>query len=122
MGIMVPMRCNRSLADSLLERWSGAPKSVFGEALCDDFVGLVHRIGAMKKIEVPRADRAIFHQRVEINHLVPVLGAKEHDRHALACLACLDQRQDLEQLVERAIAPRGTARLPWLDRQTRTCA
>ena len=106
MGIMVPMRRDGSLAGSLLERRSGAAEGVFAEALCDDFVGLVYRIGAMEKIEVARADRAIFHQRVEINHLVPVLGAKQHDRHALACLARLDQRQDFEQLVERTEAAR----------------
>src|SRR5271165_7479943 len=60
----------------------------------------------MEEIEIGWADRAIFDQRVEIDHLVPVFGAKEHDRHALACLARLYQGQDLEQLVERAEATR----------------
>src|SRR5436190_15789040 len=50
------------------------------------------------------ADRAVTHERVEIQHLVPELGAEQDDRHAFAHLARLRQRQDLEQLVERAEA------------------
>src|SRR6516164_1932232 len=60
----------------------------------------------MEEIEVAWADRAILNERAEIDHLIPVFGAKEHDRHALACLARLYQGQDLKQLVERAIAAR----------------
>src|SRR5712671_8150996 len=58
----------------------------------------------MEEVEVARADRAVLDQCVEIDHLVPVLGAEENDRHAFARLARLYQRQDLEQLVERAVA------------------
>src|SRR6516162_2584854 len=60
----------------------------------------------MEQLEVAWADRAIFHQRVELDHLAPVFGAEKHDRHVLACLARLNQRQDLKQLVECAIAAR----------------
>ena len=56
----------------------------------------------MEEVEVARADRAVFHERLEIDHVVPVFGAEEHDRHALARLVRLDERQDFEQLVERA--------------------
>src|SRR6266436_3983572 len=58
----------------------------------------------MEDVKLARADRAVFDQRLEIDHLVPVLGAEEHDWHALARLARLHQCEDLEQLVERAIA------------------
>src|SRR3984893_16638829 len=86
------------------EPWSRDAQGVCGEAFCDDFVGLVYRVCAMEEVEVARADRAIFHQRVEIDHLVPVFGAEQHDRHALARFVRLYERQDLEQFVERAVA------------------
>src|SRR6516165_3392493 len=89
-----------------LESGSRAAEGVFGQALGDDVVGLVERVGAVEKAEIARADRAVFDQRVEINHFVPVFGAKQHDRHAFARFARLYQGQDLEQLVERAIAAR----------------
>src|ERR1700730_6610104 len=86
------------------EPWSRDAQGVCGEAFCDDFVGLVYRICAMEEVEVAGADRAVFHQPVEIDHPVPEFGAEKHDRHALAQLVRLHQGQDLEQLVERAIA------------------
>ncbi|MNC92644.1 hypothetical protein D3C83_91060 [compost metagenome] len=45
-------------------------------------------------------------QRVEVHHLPPVLGSEEHDRHRFLHPARLRQRQQLEQLVERAVAAR----------------
>ena len=35
----------------VLERRSRAAEGVFGEALCDDLVGFVYRIGAMEKVD-----------------------------------------------------------------------
>ena len=36
----------------MLERRSGTAEGVFGETLCDNFVGLPQRIGAMEQLEV----------------------------------------------------------------------
>ena len=77
-------------------------RAFFGQPLCDDLVGFVHRIGAVENVEIAWADRAVFNERVEIDHLVPVFGAEQNDRHALAGFARLHQGQDLEHLVERA--------------------
>src|SRR5215472_3018516 len=94
--------CGNAASTTALKCWSGAAEGVFGQTFGDDVVGLVERVSAMEELEIARTDRAVFDQRVEINHFVPVFSAKEHDRHALSCLARLHQGQDLEQLVERA--------------------
>src|SRR6516162_2363921 len=60
----------------------------------------------MEEIEVAWADRAIFNERAEIDHLIPIFAAEEHDWHALARLARLYQGQDFKQLVECAEAAR----------------
>src|SRR5215470_12348447 len=98
--------CGNAASTTALECWPRAAEGVFCQAFGDDVVGLVERVCAMEEVEIARTDRAVFDQRVEINHFVPVFGAKEHDRHTLSCLARLHQGQDLEQLVERAIAAR----------------
>ena len=97
---------------SPLEHGSRAAESVFSEAFCNDVVGFVQRIRAMEKVEVARTDRAVLHQCVEIYHLVPVFGAKEHNRHALAGLARLPGSES--RTTRRAChSRRGTAQLPW---------
>src|SRR5512146_2053199 len=58
----------------------------------------------MEKLEIAGADRAVAHQRVEIDHLVPEFPAEQDDWHPLAHLAGLHERQDLEHLIERAEA------------------
>ena len=55
----------------------------------------------MNQPHIPRTYRAVAHERVEIDYLPPVLGAEHDDRHRLAHLLSLHQRQQLEQLVER---------------------
>src|SRR5215472_11079535 len=99
----IPHAAKRA-STAALERRPRAAQGVFGKALGDDVVGLVERIGTMEEIEVTWADRAIFNERAQIDHLIPIFSAKEHDRHALACLARLYQGQYLKQLVERAKA------------------
>src|SRR5262249_41732918 len=65
---------------------------------------LVDRVGSVEESDVAGADGAIFRQRVEVQHLVPVARAEEHDGHAFLHLARLPQGEHLEELVEGAEA------------------
>jgi hypothetical protein len=62
----------------------------------------VHRIDAMHQARILRAYRAPVHHRLQRQDAVPVFGAVEHDRRARRELLRLLEREDLEQLVERA--------------------
>src|SRR5581483_5437924 len=54
--------------------------------------------------DVAAVDDAVLGERVEVDHFLPVLRAEEHDGERLPHLVRLHQRQDLEELVERAVA------------------
>ena len=64
------------------------------------------RVGVMKQLEILFGNGAPLGHRLEIQHLIPVLAAVQHDADLLRQLVGLHQREDLEQLVERAEAAR----------------
>ena len=66
---------------------------------------LVRIVGDVQKVEVVRRDHPVGEQLAPdpVEQVVPVVGVEEHDGE-VQHLAGLDQRQRLEQLVERAEA------------------
>src|SRR5690348_2767323 len=87
-----------------LKHRAWAAQRVLREAFGDQLIGLVHRVRYVEQLGILGADGAVADQRVEVHHLVPELGAEQDQRHTLLHLASLHQRQDLEELVEGAVA------------------
>ena len=86
------------------------------------FEGGLRIVGVLEQIQVFGRDHAVLHQRVEIDDLLPVLRAVQHDRHLLGQLLGLRQGEHFHHLVHGAEAARETPPAPWPDRRTRTCA
>jgi hypothetical protein len=59
------------------------------------FPGFLGRIDNAEQVEVARPDHAMRHQRVEIDHLAPIVAAEQYHRDGRR-LAGLQQGQDLE--------------------------
>src|SRR3546814_16866077 len=74
----------------------------------DDRPRLIRRLDEPEEFEVARADHTLFDQRLEIDDTLPEFLADQYDRDRLD-LAGLNQRQQLEHLVERAEAARKDA-------------
>src|SRR3546814_20432137 len=69
---------------------------------------LIRRLDEPEECEVALADHTLFDQRLEIDDTLPEFLAEQYDRDRLD-LAGLNQRQQLEHLVERAEAARKDA-------------
>ena len=69
-----------------------------------------------------RVDHAVADHRLEVDHLVPVARAVEHDGDVARELARLGQRQHLAQLVQRPEAARETRPARARGARTRACA
>jgi len=57
-------------------------------------------LAPVDEVEVVRGDYALVRERLEIHHPVPEFATKQQDRQR-ADLAGLDERQKLEEFVER---------------------
>src|SRR5262249_60183282 len=64
--------------------------------------GLINRVGHQKQAQVFGADHSPFDQRVKIDNFVPEFRAEQNDRHGLAWLLGLNQRQYFKEFIHRA--------------------
>lgn len=71
--------------------------------LQDAFPGFLRCFREPEQVTVLGIDDALIDEEIDVERAFPEGPADQHDRQRLN-LACLDQRQRLEQLVERAVA------------------
>src|SRR5205085_3569463 len=81
---------------------SRGAERVLGEALDYYLIGVVYRVDPVEQFDIGRTDHAVFDHCTEIDNVVPIFGAKQHDWDAFAHLPRLYQGEDFEQFVERA--------------------
>src|SRR5262245_65140336 len=85
---------------------------------------LVRSIGMDDEIEVFLGDRAPLHHRFEVEHILPILTSVEDHGNLFRQFVGLHERENLEQLVERAESAREDhqrlreVRKPELDRKS----
>src|SRR5437867_12132747 len=66
----------------------------------------IRGVRALQQLPVVGCDRSPFHHRLEVEYLIPVVGAVQDDLDLLGELPRLHQCQDLEHLVQRSKAAR----------------
>src|SRR5688572_25178906 len=69
-------------------------------------VRVVDRIRLVEHVQFFCGDCAPLNEGIEVDHLIPVFIAKEHDRHCLSWFLGLNQSEDLEEFVHRSEAAR----------------
>jgi len=72
---------------------------------------IFRRLNIVKERQIFRNDAPLFDKRIEVHDSAPELLAKEQHRRGLH-LAGLDQRECLEQLIQRSVAARKNHERP----------
>src|SRR5262249_21755459 len=97
-----PVRARNSCQFDLIQTFGCEVE--FLEFPSEIVVSLIDRVSLVENPQIFGADCAPPNEGVEIDYLIPILIAEQHHGHVLPRFARLNQRQNLEQLIHRAIA------------------